>query len=72
VREGEDERLLDKGRTDRPRPASAVAELAAVRAADREVKATARDRKTGAAAGAAKRSRKPAPARAAPRPRTRR
>jgi ribonuclease R len=72
VREGEDDRLLDKGRTDRPRPASAVAELAAVRAADREVKATARDRKTGAAAGAAKRSRKPAPTRAAPRPRTRR
>ena len=72
VRENDDERLLDKGRSDRPRPASAVAELAAVRAADREVKATARDRKTGAAAGASKRSRKPAPARAAPRPRTRR
>jgi ribonuclease R len=72
VREGEGERLLDKGRGDKPRPASAVAERAAVRAADREVKATARDRKTGAAAGAAKRSRKPAPARAAPRPRTRR
>ena len=72
VREGEDERLLDKGRSDRPRPASAVAELAAVRAADREVKATARDRKTGAATGAAKRSRKPAATRAAPRPRTRR
>ena len=78
VREGEDERLLDKGRIDRPRPAgagagaSAVAELAAVRTADRDLKATAPDRKTGAAAGAAKRSRKPAPARAAPRPRTRR
>jgi ribonuclease R len=72
VREGDDEKLLDKGRGDRPRPASAVAELAAVRAADRDVKANARDRKTGAAAGAAKRSRKPAPTRAAPRPRTRR
>ena len=71
VREGEDDRL-DKGRGERPRPASAVAELAAVRAADRETKATSRDRKTGAATGAAKRSRKPAPSRTAPRPRTRR
>ena len=72
VREGEDARLLDKGRSDRTRPASAVAELAAVRAADRDVKAIARDRKTVAATGAAKRSRKPAATRAAPRPRTRR
>ena len=72
VREGEDARLLDKGRSDRARPASAVAELAAVRAADRDVKAIARDRKTVAATGAAKRSRKPAATRAAPRPRTRR
>ena len=71
VRESEDDRL-DKGRGERPRPASAVAELAAVRAADRETKATSRDRKTGAATGAAKRSRKPAPSRTAPRPRTRR
>ena len=72
VREGEPERLLDKGRNERPRAASAVAELAAVRAADRAVKATARDRKTGAPSGATKRSRKPAATRAAPRPRTRR
>ena len=71
VRESEDDRL-DKGRGERPRPASAVAELAAVRAADRETKATSRDRKTGAATGVAKRSRKPAPSRTAPRPRTRR
>ena len=71
VRESEDDRL-DKGRGERPRPASAVAELAAVRAADRETKATSRDRKTGAATGATKRSRKPAPSRTAPRPRTRR
>jgi len=72
VREGDDQRLLDKGRSERPRVASAVAELAAVRAADRAVKATARERKTASSTGAVKRSRKPTAARAAPRPRTRR
>jgi ribonuclease R len=76
VREGESEKLLDKGRTgseraERPRPASAVAELAAVRDADRSLKAATRDLK--AKPGEANpRSRKPAARRPAPRPRARR
>jgi len=63
VREGESERLIAKGRPERP--ASAVEELAAVRDADRTVKAVARERK----AEAAKRSRKPGARKTAPRPR---
>jgi ribonuclease R len=76
VREGEGDRLLSKGRTDKPersgeraeRPASAVEALAVVREADRTVKAVARERK----AEAAKRARKPGPRKTTPRPRARR
>ena len=86
VREGEAERLLARGERARPGAAggsvSAVAELAAVREADRAAKAGTRALKTGtkvgtkagAAAGAEakRRSRKPGPARPAPKPRSRR
>jgi ribonuclease R len=86
VREGEAERLLTRGERARPGAAggsvSAVAELAAVREADRAAKAGTRALKTGtkvgtkagAAAGAdaKRRSRKPGPARPAPKPRSRR
>ncbi len=79
VREGESDRLLDKGRperaerAERAKPASALAELGAVREADRVVKASVRELKTQVAAGdSAKRSRKPAARRPAPRPRARR
>jgi ribonuclease R len=66
VREGEGERLLAKGRTERP--ATPVEELAAVRETDRAVKAVTRERK----AEAAQRSRKPGARKTTPRPRTRR
>ncbi len=82
VREGESDRLLEKGRPeraergergDRTKAPSALAELNAVREADRVVKASARDLKTQVAVGdSTKRSRKPAARRPAPRPRTRR
>ncbi len=72
VREGEGERSPEKGRVERVRPISAVAELAAVREADRGVKAATRERKAQGGLSAAQRSRKPAPERAAPRARTRR
>jgi ribonuclease R len=70
VREGEGERLLQRGRgNEKPerteRPATAVDELAVVREADRTVKAAARERK----AEAAKRSRKPGPRKTTPRTR---
>jgi len=72
VREGESDKLLSRGRGDKPdrpergeRPATAVEELAAVRETDRTVKAVARERK----AEAAKRSRKPGPRKTAPRTR---
>jgi ribonuclease R len=78
VREGEGDRLLARGRTDRAdrtdrverveRPATAVEELGAIREADRTVKAVSRERK----AEAAKRSRKPGARKTAPRPRARR
>ena len=68
VREGEGERLLAQGRPERAKPGSAVEELAAVRDADRAVKAAARDRKAASAKG----SRKPGARKTAPRPRTRR
>ncbi len=68
VREGEGERLLAQGRPERAKPGSAVEELAAVRDADRAVKAAARDRK----AASAKASRKPGARKTAPRVRTRR
>jgi ribonuclease R len=78
VREGEAERLTDKGRpekaerSERARPASAVTELTAVREADSSVKASLRELKTQTTGEASKRSRKPAARRPAPRPRTRR
>ncbi len=79
VREGDADRLLEKGRAERARPATAVAELAAVRAADRGVKAAAKARKTAGQVNAAPpeaagsgRSRKPPARRSTPRPRTRR
>jgi ribonuclease R len=72
VREGEPEKLLSRGRGERPeraeraeRPPTAVQELAAVREADRTVKAIARERK----AEAAKRGRKPVARKTAPRAR---
>ena len=68
VREGEGERLLAQGRPERAKPGSAVEELAAVRDADRAVKAAARDRKAASAKG----SRKPGARKTAPRARTRR
>jgi ribonuclease R len=76
VREGEAERLVDKGRGERARPASAVDELAVVREADRLVKAAARERKSGKA-GKVKgesvaRPRQPGARKTAPRTRTRR
>ncbi len=77
VREGEDGKLLDKGRNDRPerqeriKPITAVAELTAVREADRQVKAATRVAKS-VAGESAKRSRKPAARRPAPRVRVRR
>ncbi len=84
VREGEPDKLVDKGRpergersdrgdrSERAKTPSALAELTAVREADRAVKASARELKTQVPAETAKRSRKPAPRRPAPRPRTRR
>jgi ribonuclease R len=80
VREGEGEPLLAKGeRTERPRPASASADLSAVQDADRVAKAATRAFKAGgkggaagkAAADAARRPRKPGPQRPAPKPRKR-
>jgi ribonuclease R len=72
VREGDGERLLARGRSDRAerveRPATAVEELGAIREADRTVKAVSRERK----AEAAKRSRKPGARKTTPRARTRR
>jgi ribonuclease R len=69
VREGEGDKLLARGRPERSdraeRPATAVEELAAVREADRSVKAVARERK----AESAKRSRKPGARKTAPRAR---
>ena len=72
VREGEGDKLLARGRPERgeraeraERPATAVEELAAVREADRSVKAVARERK----AESAKRSRKPGARKTAPRAR---
>ena len=62
VREGEAERLLSRGR---PGGGSATEELAAVRDADRSVKAEARERK----AAAAKKSRRPGPRKTTPRAR---
>jgi len=84
VREGEDSRLVDKGRPERAdrterheraKPTSALAELTAVREADRSVKVATRELKTQAAqvgAEGSQRSRKPAARRPAPRPRARR
>jgi len=69
VREGDAERLLARG--DKQRPLGAAEELAAVREADRAVKAAARSAK-GKVADTAKRSRKPGPQRSQPKPRTRR
>ena len=76
VREGEAERLL--ARSDKARPATAADELAAVREADRAVKAAARALKSGKGAaespgvGSKKGARRPGPQRAVPRPRARR
>jgi len=75
VRDGEGDKLLEKGRSERAersKAGTAVAELAAVREADRSVKAAARALNTPAAAEAAKRSRKPAARRPSPRTRARR
>ena len=84
VREGEDSRLVDKGRPERAdrterheraKPTSALAELTAVREADRSVKVATRELKTQASqvgAEGSQRSRKPAARRPAPRPRARR
>jgi ribonuclease R len=72
VREGESEKLLDKGRSERTKGSSAVAELGNVREADRQTKAASRAIKTGVAADAGKRSRKPAARRPTPRARARR
>ena len=76
VREGEGERLMDKGRSERAKPGTAVAELAAVREADRQTKAATRERngeRTVKAGGeAAQRARKPVARRPAPRTRARR
>jgi ribonuclease R len=70
VRDGEPERPPARG--ERPKPASATEELAAVREADRVTKASTRARKGKGAAEPARRSRKPAPQRPAPKARTRR
>jgi hypothetical protein len=76
--------LVDKGRPERAdrterheraKPTSALAELTAVREADRSVKVATRELKTQAAqvgAEGSQRSRKPAARRPAPRPRARR
>ena len=76
VRDGEVDRLLDKGRSERAKPGSAVAELAAVREADRHTKAATRERSgertAKAGSEAAQRARKPVARRPAPRPRARR
>jgi ribonuclease R len=78
VREGEGERLLDRGRGDKARadraPGTAVTELASLRDADRKSKAATREakKKGTQTEGAAGRSRKPAARRTAPRARTRR
>ncbi len=75
VREGDSERLVDKSRperSERVKAPTALAELTAVREADRVVKASVRELKTQAGSDPAKRSRKPAPRRPAPRPRARR
>jgi ribonuclease R len=75
VRDGEGDKLLEKGRSERAersKGGTAVAELASVREADRSVKAATRALKTPASADAAKRSRKPAARRPTPRARTRR
>jgi len=77
VREGEAERLLARGEKTRPGAttgvASAAEELAAVREADRVVKAGTRALKgKGGGGESAKRSRRPAPQRPAPKSRTRR
>jgi ribonuclease R len=70
VREGEAEGLLARG--ERQRPASAVAELATVREADRVAKSAARALKGKPVGDSSKRSRKPGPQRPAPKSRTRR
>jgi ribonuclease R len=72
VREGEADKLLEKGRTDRAKGGSAVAELDSVREADRQTKAATRAIKTGAASDPGKRSRKPAARRPTPRAKSRR
>jgi len=84
VRDGETDRLQEKGRNERNdqgergergerhEAPNAVAELTAVRTADRAVKANTREMKAQPLGDAAKRSRKPAAKRSAPRPRTRR
>ncbi|MDE2081790.1 MAG: ribonuclease R [Burkholderiales bacterium] len=69
VREGEGDKLLARG--ERPRPASAAAELAQVQESDRAVKARTRAVKSGVPERAP-RSRKPGPQRPAPKPRARR
>jgi ribonuclease R len=74
VREGEADRLLARGEKLRPTGvAGAAEELAAVREADRVVKAGTRALKgKGGGGESVKRSRRPAPQRPAPKPRTRR
>ena len=72
VREGEPEKLIEKGRAERSKGSSAAAELAGVREADRQTKAATRAIKTGAAADASKRSRKPTARRPTPRAKARR
>ncbi len=74
VREGEADRLLARGDKLRPTGLTGAAEeLAAVREADRAVKAGTRALKgKGAGGEAVKRSRRPAPQRPAPKSRTRR
>jgi ribonuclease R len=72
VREGEGDKLLEKGRADRAKGGSAVAELDSVREADRQTKAATRAIKTGGASDPGKRSRKPAARRPTPRAKSRR
>ena len=72
VREGDGDRLLEKGRSERAKVPTATAELAGVREADRQVKASARALTAAVSADAGKRSRKPAARRPTPRAQTRR
>ena len=72
VREGEAEKLLARGERLRPSPGNAAAELAAVREADRAIKAAARALKGKTPGESARRSRKPAAQRPVPRSRVKR